>query len=70
MTVMPGERESATANTFQVRFESAEVGGVVKTYTRPAMAPTISRVRHDVINNAKAKQKSRQQVFTQPVMRR
>ena len=53
MTVVPGERDLRDGqNTLQVRFESAEVGGVklAKTYTLTRGAYDIA-VRHDVINN-------------------
>ena len=53
MTVVPGERTLKDGqNELQVRFESAEVGGVklVKTYTLKRGAYDID-VRHDVINN-------------------
>jgi YidC/Oxa1 family membrane protein insertase len=54
MTVVAGERELRDGqNTLQVRFESAEVGGVklVKTYTLTRGAYDIA-VRHEVINNS------------------
>ena len=53
MTVVTGDRELRDGqNTLQVRFESAEVGGVklTKTYTLKRGAYDIA-VRHDVINN-------------------
>ena len=53
MTALPGERELRDGqNTLQVRFESAEVGGVklVKTYTLTRGAYDIA-VRHEVINS-------------------
>ena len=56
MTVLPGERELRDGqNTLQVRFESAEVGGVklVKTYTLTRGAYDIA-VRHEVINSGAA----------------
>ena len=56
MTVMAGERELRDGqNTLQVRFESAETGGVklVKTYTLTRGAYDIA-VRHEVINNGAA----------------
>ena len=56
MTAVAGERELRDGqNTLQVRFESAEVGGVklVKTYTLQRGAYDIA-VRHDVINNGAA----------------
>jgi YidC/Oxa1 family membrane protein insertase len=56
MTVVAGERELRDGqNTLQVRFESAEVGGVklVKTYTLTRGAYDIA-VRHEVINNSTA----------------
>jgi YidC/Oxa1 family membrane protein insertase len=56
MTVVAGERALRDGqNTLQVRFESAEVGGVklVKTYTLTRGAYDIA-VRHDVINNGAA----------------
>ncbi len=56
MNVVAGERELRDGqNTLQVRFESAEVGGVklVKTYTLKRGAYDIA-VRHDVINNGTA----------------
>jgi YidC/Oxa1 family membrane protein insertase len=56
MTLMAGERElRAGQNTLQVRFESAEVGGVklVKTYTLTRGAYDIA-VRHEVVNNSAA----------------
>jgi YidC/Oxa1 family membrane protein insertase len=56
MTAVTGERELRDGqNTLQVRFESAEVGGVklVKTYTLKRGAYDIA-VRHDVINNGGA----------------
>ena len=56
MTVMPGERDLRDGqNTLQIRFESAEVGGVklAKTYTLTRGAYDIA-VRHDVINSGPA----------------
>jgi YidC/Oxa1 family membrane protein insertase len=56
MTVVAGERALRDGqNTLQVRFESAEVGGVklVKTYTLTRGAYAID-VRHEVINNGTA----------------
>ena len=56
MTVVAGDRELRDGqNTLQVRFESAEVGGVklVKTYTLTRGAYDIA-VRHDAINNGTA----------------
>lgn len=53
MTVLPGERTLKDGqNELQVKFESAEVGGVklVKTYTFKRGAYDVA-VRHDVINN-------------------
>ena len=53
MTALPGERELRDGqNTLQVRFESAEVGGVklVKTYTLTRGAYDIA-VRHEAINS-------------------
>ena len=53
MTALPGERELRDGqNTLQVRFESAEVGGVklVKTYTLTRGAYDIA-VRHEVTNS-------------------
>ncbi len=52
MTVAPGERTLAAGqNELQVKFESAEVGGVklVKTYTLRRGAYDIA-VRHDIVN--------------------
>ena len=52
MTAMPGERTLKDGqNELQVRFESAEVGGVklVKTYTLRRGAYDVA-VRHDVVN--------------------
>ena len=56
MTALPGERSLKDGqNELQVKFESAEVGGVklVKTYTLRRGAYDIA-VRHDIINNAAA----------------
>ena len=56
MTVVPGERTLAAGqNELQIRFESAEVGGVkvVKTYTLKRGAYDIA-VRHDIINTGPA----------------
>ena len=56
MTVVAGERELRDGqNTLQVRFESAEVGGVklTKTYTLTRGAYDIA-VRHDVLNSSAA----------------
>ena len=56
MTAMPGERTLAAGqNELQVKFESAEVGGVklVKTYTLKRGAYDIA-VRHDIINTGSA----------------
>ncbi len=56
MTVVAGERELRDGqNTLQVRFESAEVGGVrlAKTYTLTRGAYDIA-VRHEVINSGAA----------------
>ena len=56
MTVVAGERELRDGqNTLQVRFESAEIGGVklVKTYTLTRGAYDIA-VRHEVINSGVA----------------
>ena len=56
MTVVPGERTlTAGQNELQIRFESAEVGGVkvVKTYTLKRGAYDIA-VRHDIINTGPA----------------
>ncbi len=56
MTVVAGERELRDGqNTLQVRFESAEVGGVklTKTYTFTRGAYDIA-VRHDVLNSSAA----------------
>ncbi len=53
MTAVPGERQLKDGqDSLDVRFESAEVGGVklVKTYTLKRGAYDIA-VRHDVINN-------------------
>ena len=53
MTVMPGERTLAAGqNELQVRFESAEVGGIklMKTYTLKRGAYDIG-VRHDIVNS-------------------
>ena len=52
MTAVPGERSLAAGqNELQVKFESAEVGGIrlVKTYTLRRGAYDIA-VRHDIIN--------------------
>ena len=52
MTAMPGERTlTASQNELQVKFESAEVGGIklVKTYTLKRGAYDIA-VRHDIVN--------------------
>ncbi len=52
MTLVPGERTLATGqNELQIKFESAEVGGVklVKTFTLKRGAYDIA-VRHDIIN--------------------
>ncbi|QNP47397.1 membrane protein insertase YidC [Diaphorobacter aerolatus] len=56
MTVQPGERELKDGqDSVQVRFESAEVGGVklVKTYTIKRGAYDVT-VQHDVVNNSAA----------------
>ena len=56
MTVVPGERTLAAGqNELQIRFESAEVGGVkvVKTYILKRGAYDIA-VRHDIINTGPA----------------
>jgi YidC/Oxa1 family membrane protein insertase len=56
MTAVPGERSLKEGqNELQVKFESAEVGGVklVKTYTLRRGAYDIA-VRHDIINNSGA----------------
>ena len=56
MTVLPGERTLKEGqNELQVKFESADVGGVklVKTYTIKRGAYDIA-VRHDVINTGSA----------------
>ena len=53
MTAVPGERTLAAGqNELQVKFESAEVGGIklVKTYTLKRGAYDIA-VRHDIINS-------------------
>ena len=53
MTAVPGERTLASGqNELQVKFESAEVGGIklVKTYTLKRGAYDIA-VRHDIINS-------------------
>ena len=53
MTAVPGERTLAAGqNELQVKFESAEVGGIklVKTYTLRRGAYDIA-VRHDIINS-------------------
>jgi YidC/Oxa1 family membrane protein insertase len=53
MSVVPGERQLKDGqDSLEVRFESAEVGGVklVKTYTLKRGAYDIA-VRHDVVNN-------------------
>ena len=56
MTLVPGERTMAAGqNELQVKFESADVGGVklVKTYTLKRGAYDIA-VRHDIINTGSA----------------
>ena len=56
MTVVPGERTLAAGqNELQIRFESAEVGGVklVKTFVLKRGAYDIA-VRHDIINTGSA----------------
>ncbi len=56
MTVVPGERALKDGqNELQVRFESADIGGVklVKTYTLKRGAYDIA-VRHDVVNTGSA----------------
>jgi YidC/Oxa1 family membrane protein insertase len=56
MTAVPGERTLAAGqNELQVKFESAEVGGIklIKTYTLKRGAYDIA-VRHDIMNNGTA----------------
>ncbi len=56
MTIQPGARELADGqDSVQLRFESAEVGGVklVKTYTVKRGAYDVT-VQHDVVNNSGA----------------
>ena len=56
MTVLPGERDLKDGqNDIQVKFESADVGGVklVKTYTLKRGSYAIA-VRHDIVNTGSA----------------